>query len=123
MQQEMRKYMPAPHRRFLETLSDLSNVRPYVASAHADSGVKEAFNAAVMALTSFRDTHVQMVSRYIITPARNGSAGKRDNDKVNLATTSFGRDEKNAAGLYGTGGTSLIPFLKQTRDTTKSAAC
>lgn len=123
MQQEMRKYMPAPHSRFLERLSELSNVRSYVTSAQADSGVKEAFNAAVMALTSFRDTHVQIVSRYIIMPARSGATSQQDNDKVNLATASSGQDETNATGLYGTGGTSLIPFLKQTRDTTKSTAC
>jgi indoleamine 2,3-dioxygenase len=34
-----------------------------------------------------------------------------------------GLDDKNATGLYGTGGTSLIPFLKQTRDDTKAATC
>lgn len=119
----MRKYMPAPHSRFLERLSELSNVRSFVTSAQADSEVKEAFNAAVMALTSFRDTHVQIVSRYIIMPARSGATGQQDNDKVNLATASSGQDERNASGLYGTGGTSLIPFLKQTRDTTKSTAC
>lgn len=123
VQQEMREYMPAPHRRFLETLSELSNVRRCVTSTQADSGVKEAFNAAVMALTSFRDTHLQIVSRYIIMPARSGAANGQENGKVNLATVSSVHNQGNDKGLSGTGGTSLIPFLKQTRDTTKSTAC
>lgn len=121
--QEMRKYMPAPHSRFLEALTKLSNVRSFVASAGSNSPLKEAYNAAVMALSSFRDTHIQIVSRYIIMPARSRAQRKQDADKVNLATASSGQDERNSTGLYGTGGTSLIPFLKQTRDATKNAAC
>ncbi|CAL5870409.1 uncharacterized protein PFLUO_LOCUS4645 [Penicillium psychrofluorescens] len=123
--QEMRKYMPAPHRRFLETLSALSTVRPFIMSSHADSPAKEAYNAAVLMLSAFRDTHIQIVSRYIITPARNhASVEQARSDRVNLASPSAGaRNETNPTGLYGTGGTSLIPFLKQTRDTTKAATC
>ncbi|KAJ5168997.1 Indoleamine 2-3-dioxygenase [Penicillium canariense] len=124
---DMRNYMPAPHKRFLETLSALSNVRPYVASTQADSPLKEAFNAAVLSLSSFRDTHIQIVSRYIIMPARSNAPVEQPlREKVNLATASTqvkGLSEANPTGLYGTGGTNLIPFLKQTRDTTKSATC
>lgn len=115
--------MPAPHSRFLETLTKLANIRPYVASAQSDSALKEAYNAAVMALASFRDTHIQIVSRYIIVPARSRAASQQNTEMVNLATASSGLDDENPTGLYGTGGTSLVPFLKQTRDTTKNAAC
>lgn len=120
----MRKYMPAPHRNFLKTLSAISNIREYILSSPAEQALKESYNAAVLSLSSFRDTHIQIVSRYIIKPARSGVPLK--NDKVNLATASTqakGLDDKNATGLYGTGGTSLIPFLKQTRDDTKAATC
>ncbi|CAI7583646.1 unnamed protein product [Penicillium manginii] len=122
--QEMRKYMPAPHRNFLKTLSAISNIREYILSSPTEQALKESYNAAVLSLSSFRDTHIQIVSRYIIKPARNGVPLK--NEKVNLATASTqmkGLDDKNATGLYGTGGTSLIPFLKQTRDDTKAATC
>lgn len=118
--------MPAPHRRFLETLSHLSNIRPYIMSAHADSTLKEAYNAAVLTLSSFRDAHIQIVSRYIILPARSRAPAEQTSEKVNLATASAqvsGPGETNPTGLYGTGGTSLIPFLRQTRDTTKDATC
>ncbi|KAJ5443790.1 Indoleamine 2-3-dioxygenase [Penicillium daleae] len=125
--QDMRNYMPAPHKRFLETLSALSNIRSYVTSTQAESPLKEAYNAAVLTLSSFRDAHIQIVSRYIIMPARNNvPVDQRTTEKVNLATASAqikGLNETNPTGLYGTGGTSLIPFLKQTRDATKSATC
>lgn len=125
--QDMRNYMPAPHKRFLETLSALSNIRSYVTSTQAESPLKEAYNAAVLTLSSFRDAHIQIVSRYIIMPARNNvPVDQRTAEKVNLATASAqikGLNETNPTGLYGTGGTSLIPFLKQTRDATKSATC
>lgn len=125
--QDMRNYMPAPHKRFLETLSALSNVRSYVTSTQTESPLKEAYNAAVLTLSAFRDAHIQIVSRYIIMPARtNVPVETGTMEKVNLATASAqikGLSETNPTGLYGTGGTSLIPFLKQTRDATKSATC
>ncbi|EPS27511.1 hypothetical protein PDE_02454 [Penicillium oxalicum 114-2] len=127
--QEMRNYMPASHKRFLEALSSLSNIRPFVNSPQVDSSLKEAYNAAVLALTSFRDAHIQMVSRYIIVPARKQippDLKVKSGDTINLATASAqakGSSETNSMGLSGTGGTSLIPFLKHTRDTTKSATC
>lgn len=118
--------MPAPHRHFLETLSNLSNVRANVTSVQDEPELKEAYNAAVMTLSSFRDAHIQIVTRYIVIPARSGLPAEHAGDKVNLATASSqvdGLQDSKPSGLYGTGGTSLIPFLKQTRDTTKNAAC
>ncbi|KAE8362313.1 Indoleamine 2,3-dioxygenase [Aspergillus caelatus] len=123
--QEMRNYMPGPHRRFLEMLTRVSNVRAYALSHKADSPIRDAYNTAVMSLGVFRDSHIQMVTRYIIMAAKikpptNGST------QVNLATstTTHMRDknEKLTGGIHGTGGTDLIPFLKQTRDTTKATA-
>lgn len=122
----MRDYMPAPHKRFLETLTEITNIRSYILSLEPESPAKEAYNAAVQSLTSFRDVHVQIVSNYIIVPARNSKVEDQPAEKVNLATASTqvdGLNDKNATGLYGTGGTSLIPFLKQTRDDTKRATC
>lgn len=117
--------MPDPHRCFLATLSNLANVRSVVLASDLTSPLKEAYNAAVMTLSAFRDVHIQMVSRYIIMPARNSARGETHGDKVNLATASSqnGASAANANGLAGTGGTSLIPFLRQTRDTTKDATC
>ncbi|KAF7590439.1 hypothetical protein BBP40_002843 [Aspergillus hancockii] len=123
--QEMRNYMPGPHRRFLEMLAQISNVRDYALSNKASSSVRDAYNAAVMSLGIFRDSHIQIVTRYIIMAAKskpptNGPV------QVNLATSTTTHmkksNEKVTEGIHGTGGTDLIPFLKQTRDRTKATA-
>ncbi|KAF9890880.1 hypothetical protein FE257_005456 [Aspergillus nanangensis] len=123
--QEMRNYMPGPHRRFLEMLARISQVRPYAMSHMAGSPVRDAYNAAVMSLGRFRDTHIQIVTRYIIMAAKSPPPSDVSRN-LNLASATTCRmkdsDEKVKGGLHGTGGTDLIPFLKQTRDTTKAAA-
>ncbi|PYH96775.1 indoleamine 2,3-dioxygenase [Aspergillus ellipticus CBS 707.79] len=122
--QGMRNYMPGPHRRFLEMLTHTSNVRNYAMSHKADSPLRDAYNAAVMSLGGFRDRHVRMVTRYIIMAAR--IPPPNQTSQVNLATTTStlmdNSHDKVAEGVRGTGGTDLIPFLKQTRDTTKATA-
>lgn len=121
----MRNYMPGPHRRFLEMLTRVSNVRAYALSHKANSPIRDAYNAAVMSLGVFRDSHIQIVTRYIIMAAK-AKPPTNESTQVNLATstTTHMRDknEKLTGGIHGTGGTDLIPFLKQTRDTTKARA-
>ncbi|PWY87758.1 indoleamine 2,3-dioxygenase [Aspergillus heteromorphus CBS 117.55] len=123
--QGMRNYMPGPHRRFLEMLVRTSNVREYALSHNAESPLRDAYNTAVMSLGSFRDRHVRMVTRYIIMAARIPPPNQTSS-LVNLATTTSTLMDKShdkvAEGVRGTGGTDLIPFLKQTRDTTKATA-
>ncbi|RUS20807.1 Indoleamine 2,3-dioxygenase-domain-containing protein [Endogone sp. FLAS-F59071] len=94
--QAMRGYMPGPHRRFLEDLSRVTNVRPYMLrlAKHVERGndavsdlysndlipsdatlqaeLVETFNACLHELKLFRDKHVQVVSVYIINQARKG---------------------------------------------------
>ncbi|KAI3000860.1 hypothetical protein CBS147346_6829 [Aspergillus niger] len=123
--QNMRNYMPGPHRRFLEMMLRTSNVRSYVLSHKPGSALRDAYNMAVMSLGGFRDKHVRMVTRYIIMAARTPPPNQVSS-RTNLATTTStivdNSHEKLSAGVRGTGGTDLIPFLKQTRDTTKAAA-
>ncbi|KAG2414981.1 hypothetical protein HFD88_006170 [Aspergillus terreus] len=123
--QEMRNYMPGPHRRFLEMLARIAYIRPYAMSHIVGSPVRDAYNTAVMSLGRFRDTHIQIVTRYIIMAAK--TAPPKDVPvQVNLASASTEHvkhsKEDVTGGLHGTGGTDLIPFLKQTRDATKAAA-
>ncbi|KAJ9297498.1 hypothetical protein DTO271G3_4273 [Paecilomyces variotii] len=122
--EEMRNYMPGPHRRFLALLSRISNIRPYAMAHSSYSDVRRAYNEAVLMLGVFRDKHIQIVSRYIIMQSRlkenHAEAGR-----VNLATASSemsSRKNEHPRHLHGTGGTSLIPFLKQTRDETIGTA-
>ena len=116
---EMRKYMPISHRRFLEHFSNIVNIQPYTYSDIASSATRSAFNAAVDAMAAFRDIHIQIVARYIITPSRSAArtniAGAR-----NIASASS-QPNGSTKELKGTGGTNLMMFLKQTRDETKAA--
>ncbi|KAL4941828.1 hypothetical protein BDV06DRAFT_222738 [Aspergillus oleicola] len=123
--EEMRNYMPGPHRRFLEMLTRNASVREYALSCKMGNPVRDAYNAAVMALGCFRDKHIQIVTRYIIMAAKMpppAEAPARLNLASSTQTQMKGSDEKVSAGVSGTGGTDLIPFLKQTRDDTKAAA-
>ncbi|KAL2822054.1 Indoleamine 2,3-dioxygenase [Aspergillus granulosus] len=122
---EMRNYMPGPHRRFLEMLTRNSNIRSFAISHKPDSSVRDAYNAAVMAMGVFRDKHIQIVTRYIIMASKLPHPEKAT-ARLNLATSTSDKmqnsDGNISGGVNGTGGTDLIPFLKQTRDTTKATA-
>lgn len=88
------------------------------------SAVRDAYNTAAMTLGSFRDIHIQLVSRYIIMASKTKPLDDHAK-KTNLATATAKHTrstEKHKVSLTGTGGTDLIPFLRRTRDTTKAAA-
>lgn len=112
--EEVRSYMPAPHREFLKRISQMSSLKE-LASEHATSKdhiqLKQSFQAATKALGDFRNRHMQIVTRYIVVPSRKQVRVPT----VNLATASL---PSEVGELTGTGGTALIPFLKQTRDET-----
>uniref|UniRef100_G3VWQ4 Indoleamine 2,3-dioxygenase 1 n=1 Tax=Sarcophilus harrisii TaxID=9305 RepID=G3VWQ4_SARHA len=92
--EEMRNYMPSPHKIFLEAVASHSSVRDFVSSSD-DIQLKKAYNECVKALVHIRNYHLQVVNKYIISPS---------NDEVK-----------------GTGGTNLLIFLRSVRDTTKRA--
>jgi indoleamine 2,3-dioxygenase len=128
--QEMRSYMPGQHRRFLEHISAVANIREYVEARHSDKALSLAYDACLSMLRVMRDKHIQIVSRYIIIqshnargrPARSSSPQRRSSAAtLNLATARHGEKPDNKK-LRGTGGTALIPFLKQARDETGEPA-
>lgn len=100
---EARDYMPGPHRRFLEHVSDMGSIRELVLAAAPISDeqhrLKAAYIAATDALSNFRSKHIQVVTRLVTLPS------------------------KKASGVteVGTAGTSILPFLKNVRDTTIAA--
>lgn len=141
--QDMRLYMPGGHRRFLEAVESSSGVQSYSLSKAEDHPTRKAYEAAVAALAALRSFHVQLVTRYIITPSRMVLPWQ-SKKQLNLATASS--EEARARGrvdtsseemqnpsscgdggageslqLHGTGGTTLIPFLRQCRDETNDA--
>ncbi|KAI9363739.1 Indoleamine 2,3-dioxygenase [Pilaira anomala] len=187
----MRKYMPRPHREFLEDLEEASNIRPFILSLqekHKNGNISEqelsivnAYNDCLHQLKLFRDKHVQIVTLYIVNQARKGPniphggfaiEKKEDNapvipsthsetsevtpdsssieTKINktvhndlypqtkLGTSPNIRKDSKTDKVYqmfpqlglarkidadakvvrGTGGTNVMPFLKQSRDET-----
>ena len=136
--QEMRSYMPGPHRRFLEDLASVANIRDYVDANRHDPALTAAYDECLRSLTNFRDTHLRIVSRYIVIMAQQskkhlaGDGVYRGatqnvsyvdmNGTGNGAVLGLAKDEASKKGLKGTGGTKLMPFLKQSRDETMEPA-
>lgn len=123
--QDMRMYMPGPHRRFLEHMETVANIRQFVTSNRQSRALTNAYDACLAMLRSLRDKHIQLVSRYIIIKSRESRSHsrsispKQNQQRVNIANT-LSRD--GSKKLRGTGGTALIPFLKQARDETGEPA-
>ena len=125
---EMRKYMPGPHRRFLEDVSRVANIRGYVETHRQDRSLTLAYDACLAMLRAFRDKHINIVSRYIIIKSRESRSHSRSKSpvaerrKLDIATSSRQSNDASKKNLTGTGGTALIPFLKQARDETGEPA-
>ncbi|CCH45342.1 hypothetical protein BN7_4924 [Wickerhamomyces ciferrii] len=113
---EMKKYMPGPHQRFLEHLGQVANIRDYVMETD-DSELTLSYDACLAMLKAFRDKHIQIVTRYIILQAKlYKKAGSSNTLRSGISKSAEKSEQK------GTGGTSLIPFLKQCRDETGDPA-
>ena len=138
---EMREYMPGSHRRFLEHVDAVANIREYVESHRQNTALSCAYDGCLAMLRALRDKHIQMVSRYIIvksrearsmSPSTAAGAQQRGNagiPAINLpitprndttrGTKNLSSSSSSSKKLRGTGGTALIPFLKQARDETE----
>ena len=128
--------MPSGHRNFLEAVTKLANIREYVMSHSHDIILQDAYNACLEKLVLYRNTHVQIVSRYIVIPSRAaaksalppntepGTAGRvpaaaAADDAVPVEKEEKKKKKKNVA--LGTGGTAPVEFLKQVRDETQKS--
>ena len=115
--------MPGPHAHFLEHLSSTA-IRNFVMSHSASHSISEDYNSAIATLTAFRDKHIKIVTRYIILPSKAPPLNRPKMRNLNLAIASTLKHSNGLEkpALQGTGGTKLMPFLKQTRDETKEVA-
>ena len=115
---EVREYMPGPHRRFLLYAAHIGSIRELALLPSKTEGqrrLREAYVGATDALRDFRNKHIKIVTRYIVLPSKQPWEGTRKN----LASSSSGG--KASQELTGTGGSCLMPFLKQARDETAYA--
>lgn len=121
--EDMRRYMPARHADFLNDCENVANIRFYVQNNTHDDKLCLAYDACLAMLSAFRDKHIAIVTRYIINPSREVRVRSRSPEvtrgRNNIAIASRKGDGKSQKG---TGGTALIPFLKQARDETGAPA-
>ncbi|XP_048761820.2 myoglobin-like isoform X2 [Ostrea edulis] len=96
-------YMPPKHVEFTELIAKETNIRTF--ALDRDEEIWDSYNKAVQAVIDFRSYHIQIVTKYVIIAA---SKETRSRDYESVSSK-------------GTGGSSLIPFLKSIRDTTAQA--
>ncbi|KAK7111467.1 myoglobin-like [Littorina saxatilis] len=101
----MRGYMPPAHRRFIEAVENQKKTLHSLLESSKDEELHKTHNALLSAMVDFRSYHIQIVTKYIVQAS----------SKVKQS------DEKRFESLdqKGTGGTSILPFLKELRQDTK----
>lgn len=115
---EMREYMPKKHRDFLSVIDEKTKIREVVMAHKDNNELVLSYDACLAMIKLFRDKHIQIVTRYVVLQAKKTSQmGSSLTLRSGLAKT-----KKKDAEEKGTGGTSLLPFLKQCRDETGDPA-
>lgn len=104
----MQAYMPDYHRRFLDHLKSVEPSCRDVVGASRNKELKAAYNGAIQAMKELRNEHIKIATLYIVSQSRKNTAP---------AETA---PENRTTEIKGTGGTSLIKFLKTCRDRTHS---
>ena len=125
--------MPSGHRKFLEAVTKVANIREYVTSHTDNITLQDAYNACLEKLVLYRNAHVQIVSRYIVIPSRAaarsalppntepGTAGRIPAAAADDALPVENEKNKEEKVALGTGGTAPVEFLKQIRDETQKS--
>lgn len=98
--------MPLAHRKFLQSLESAPSVREFVISK-GDAKLKADYNECVKAMADLRKYHLKIVAKYIVIPSKN-------KHKPNSPSEETSEPENK-----GTGGTSVMTFLKSVRNTTE----
>lgn len=124
---EMKKYMPREHREFLYHLESVCNIREYVSLDPSNQPLQEAYGRCISMLKIFRDNHIQIVTKYIILPSNSKQHGSNKPGilspiEPNTKISDCSRSKAASSKTIGTGGTRLMPFLKQCRDETVATA-
>jgi indoleamine 2,3-dioxygenase len=97
---EMRDYMPKPHRDFITELENTSQVRNLIKDSKDCSDI---YNACLEEIRAFRALHLEYAGTYI--------------HKQSQIENPFGR---GGSTITGTGGTPFMNYLKKHRDETEN---
>ncbi|XP_017517378.1 indoleamine 2,3-dioxygenase 1 [Manis javanica] len=103
--QDMRKYMPPAHRKFLVSLESGFSVRQFVL-LKGDASLKASYNKCVKAMVSLREYHLKIVEKYIVNPAKSAKSNETS-------------EEPSEMENKGTGGTDVMAFLGNVKQTTE----
>lgn len=106
--------MPGIHRDFLDEVSRLPSLREFVEAHPEDAELRSVFNECLQQLKSWRGRHIAIVSKYIVQTARQAEKAAQ----VDKVEKSGPVDTDKEWELQGTGGSALIPFLRQAKDDT-----
>uniref|UniRef100_A0AAQ4PAZ8 Indoleamine 2,3-dioxygenase 1 n=1 Tax=Gasterosteus aculeatus aculeatus TaxID=481459 RepID=A0AAQ4PAZ8_GASAC len=112
----MRNYMPPAHKLLITDISLQPSLKSFV-QQQGSQRLNQAFQHCVTKLLAFRSYHINVVSRFITVPAararqlRNQSRELEGGEMISRAPTAL--EER------GTGGSSIMSFLKTVRDKTK----
>ncbi|XP_054974603.1 indoleamine 2,3-dioxygenase 1-like [Sorex araneus] len=101
--QEMRTYMPPAHQNFLRSMEEGPSLREFILS-EGNASLQSHYDKCVKAMVALRNYHLNIVADYIVAPSRKQSKAK----------------ETAEESCKGTGGTSVIDFLKTVKNKTVS---
>ncbi len=114
----MRAYMPLEHRDFLKVIAARRSLREYIDSRAEDPRLVDAYNECLQQLSSWRSRHIGVVTTHITSQARNEH---RKGEKPDPNEVTDGLSVQDESKLQGTGGSALIPFLRQAKQETLDA--
>ncbi len=117
--QEMRAYMPGAHREFLSRVAKPPSLRQFVEEHPANTDLRNAYDDCMQQLRSWRGKHIAVVSKYIVQPAREAAKA----NVVEKIEVDGPEENDQEWELQGTGGSALIPFLRQAKEETIGAKC
>lgn len=106
---EMRSYLPTRIQAFLRHLDSAPSIRTYIEQLDSNNACVDEFNRCLKGMEAFRTAHIKMTSVYIILQQKKENDGRQDVISGVMPSA------------VGTGGTELIPFLKQIRQETVDA--
>lgn len=111
----MRNYMPPAHKQLIQDISLQPSLRSFVQQQTCEH-LNQAFDQCVTKLLAMRNYHINVVSRFVTVPAARARQLRNQSQSSEVEMVSRA---PTALEERGTGGSSIMVFLKSVRDRTK----